>query len=327
MRLGFYVKWTKDSLSAKGNVVGDELLAESFCRALRKFDDVEEVSSYAPNAPIKRPLDAVIYLNDNPPCRKWGKKHILYLQSGYEFPDTIEKFLQRFYEHNYDGYIFFAKPLLDAHEKNGREGIYLPFGVDTAAFSPRDESDKYKCEVSYVGNDIKGTERTMRYLYPALAFDFALYGNWEIPRHRFRFWKNRNLDRGLPPYKKAFRDRSRGRIPQEDVPVLYSSSRINLNCTLQSCAEWDVITLRAYEVLACKGFLITDKIPSAESILKGKAVFTDGGDDLVEKIRYYLAHGEERRAVAERGYKHVIEYGSITSRAETLIKYLRRIGV
>jgi spore maturation protein CgeB len=326
MRLGFYIKWNKGSLSAKGNVVGDELLAESFCRALRNFDDVEEVGLYAPNAPIRKPLDAVIYLNDNPPCQEWSKKHILYLQNGYEFPD-IGQFLQKFYQYSYDGYMFFAKPLLKAHERTGRKGIYLPFGVDTAVFSPRDKSDTYQCEVSYVGNDIKGTERTMRYLYPAMAFDFALYGNWAMPRHRFRFWKNWDPAHNLPPYKKAFCDRSKGKIPQEDVPVLYSSSKINLNCTLQGCVAWDVITLRTYEVLACKGFLITDKVPSAESILTDKAVFKDGGDDLVEKIKYYLAYDDERLAIAQKGYEHVIQHESITSRAKTLMEYLRSIVI
>jgi spore maturation protein CgeB len=321
MRLGFYIKWNKNSLfaNAKGNVLGDELLAESFCRALRKFDDVEEVRVYAPNAPIERTLDAVIYLNDNPPCREWAKKHILYLQNGYECPE-IEKFLQKFYEHGYDGYMFFAKSLVNAHERTGREGIYLPFGVDTVVFSPQDKSDRYGCEVSYVGNDIKGTERTMLYLYPATAFDFALYGNWDKP-----LWKNGNLEENLPPYKKVFRDRSRGKIPQDEGPVLYSNSIINLNCTLQTCVDWDVITLRTYEVLACKGFLITDKTPSAESILKGKVVFTDGDGDLVEKIKYYLAHDDERLAIAEKGYEHVIQHESITSRAKILVDYLRSI--
>ncbi|MDR1874834.1 MAG: glycosyltransferase [Synergistaceae bacterium] len=246
----------------------------------------------------------------------------------YEF-SGVDNFLRNFYLHNYDGYVFFAKPLLEAHKQNGREGIYLPFGVDTAVFSPREKMDRYACEVSYVGNDIKGTERTMRYLYPAVEFDFALYGNWDwvTPRYRFRIWKNRALRESFPPYKEIFRDISRGKIPQEDVPALYSSSGVNLNCTLQSCVDWDVITLRTYEVLACKGFLITDKVPSAESTLKDKVVFTDGDADLTEKIKYYLTHDEERLAIAERGYNHVIAYESIESRAKTLMQYLRDIVV
>jgi spore maturation protein CgeB len=325
MRLGFYIKWNKGSLSSRGNVIGDELLAESLCRALRAFSDIEEVRLYAPNDPIKAPMDVVIYLNDNPPCGEWGKRHILYLQNGYGF-SNIECLLRKFYEHDYDGYMFFSQVLLDEHKRTGREGIYLPFGVDTDLFSPRDKSDKYSCEVSYVGNDIKGAERSMRYLYPAAQFNFALYGNWEIPRHRFRFWKNWALERDLPPYKKVFRDKSRGKIPQEDVPTLYSSSKINLNCSLQECIDWDVITLRTYEVLACKGFLITDKAPSAETALRGKAVFTDGGSDLVEKIKYYLAHDEERAAIAENGYKHVVANESIASRAQTLMEYIRRVA-
>ena len=34
--IGFYIKWDKFSLTNKGNVVGDELLAESLAKAINQ---------------------------------------------------------------------------------------------------------------------------------------------------------------------------------------------------------------------------------------------------------------------------------------------------
>ena len=80
------------------------------------------------------------------------------------------------------------------------------------------------------------------------------------------------------------------RIAEEEVPLLYSNAKVNLNCSMQKAVEWGVVSLRVYQILACKGFLISDLIPAAEKQLRGKVVFSDGEHDLTEKIKYYLVH-------------------------------------
>lgn len=318
MKIGFYIKWNKHSLHSKANVIGDELFSESLCRALRKLPDVSDAQLYAPNCMPDNLLDIMIYLNDTEPNSKWAKKHILYFQNSYG--DKMEEMLTKFQKINYDGYVFFSKQLLEVHQASGYKGLFLPFGVDLDIFYPREKEEEYIFDVAYVGNDIKGANRTIRYLYPAIKYNFALFGNWKIPRARFRFWRN---FKKLPPYKRIFEKISRGKIPQEKMPVLYSNTKINLNCTTQACVDWDVVTLRTYEILACKGFLISDRVKSAEKELKGCLVFTDGGDDLIEKIDYYLKNKEERERIAQRGYEYVTKDVSIEARAKELYEYIR----
>jgi spore maturation protein CgeB len=161
----------------------------------------------------------------------------------------------------------------------------------------------------------------MKYLYPAINFNFGLFGNWKLPKYRFKIWKNFLI----PKYKKVFARISKGKISQEDLPYLYSSSKIILNCTLPVCIEWDVITLRTFEVLACNGFLITDIVPSALKMLKDHVVFTTGGQDLVEKIKYYLHHEEERIKIASKGYEFVKNNVSLDNRVDQLIKYINEV--
>lgn len=326
MKLGFYLKWPKGTFSCQScNVIGDELYAGAMCKELSTFDSVESVDIFAPNYLPKEKQDVMIYLNDTYPKEEWAKKHVLYMQNAYW--EGSDKALEKLHNANYDGYAFISNKLLKIHRNWGFQGIFLPFGVDNSFFYPRERITKYSFDVAYVGNDIKGEDRTTKYLHPAKNFNFGLFGNWMNPqpslKRRLMFW--RPIER-IPEYKFDFYRLSRGKIPQEDVPLLYSSSKINLNCTHQDCVDWDVITLRTFEVLACRGFLITDTVPIAENTMQGCMVFTNGGNDLTEKIQYYLEHDTEREKIAQKGYEYVTRYATIEMRMKELISYLEGIA-
>jgi len=328
MNIGFYVGYNKFSLDSKfRQVLGDELLMESLCRAInRQFPDIQ-AELYAPNYLPKQKLAAMIYLHDTPPSRDMADRIILYIQNGERFSIEAQDVIRNRCKKEYDGYVFFSKKLFDVYHglvEKAAPSLYLPFGVDTTLFHPRSVDEKYRFECSYVGNDIKGTAATWKYLYPAVDFDFGLFGTWNLlflRNNAYRFGSQ--LGWRAIRYKLAFSRISRGKIPQEDVPVLYSSSKINLNCTQQTCMDWDVITLRTFEVLACRGFLITDIVPSARQTMSDCMVFTTGGRDLTEKIRYYLDHEDERLAIAQRGYEYVQKGATIDVRARELVAFLK----
>jgi len=325
MKLGFYIKWPKGLSFCEGcNVIGDELIADSMCRVLLKSEHVESTEIFAPNHPPKEKLDLMIYLNDTLPHQEWAKKHLLYMQNAYG--EGSDKALEIFHKYDYDGYAFISSRLLELHQDAGFQGIYLPFGVNTEYFYPRKKDERFDFDVAYIGNDIKGEVRTTKYILPASKFRFGLYGNWLDPRvqirERLKFWKHRNA---IPEYKKIFFKLSQGKISQQDVPSLYSSVKINLNCTHQDCVDWDVITLRTFEVLACKGFLITDKVPIAEKTMQDCMVFTEGGNDLTKKIEYYLDNEKERESFAQRGYEYTLQHASLESRMNNLLSYIQEI--
>ncbi len=311
------IKWSKGSLaSVKGNVIGDELLGESLASAVSDSIPGCKAELYARNYRPSEKLDVMVYLNEMPPEQSLARKHVVYVQNG-GFDVDAETLLSAVYKLGFDDHVFFSRKLLEVHQKRGHSGLFLPFGVDLDLFYPRPASQKYAHDVAYVGNDIKGDAVTMKYLFPATGFDFGLYGNWKRSlRAKMRLFPR------PAPYKNHFEQISRGKIPQEDIPVLYSSSSINLNCTLQDCVDWDVITLRTLEVLACRGFLITDVVPCARDILSECVVFTGGDEQLREQISYYLANAAERKRFADNGFEYVREHGSIAARAKELVAYL-----
>jgi spore maturation protein CgeB len=322
MNIGFYIKWDKYSIKSKFNVIGDELWGEALCKSINKqFIDIS-AELYAPNYLPSAKLDFLIYLNDSEINQALADRHILYLQNGYG--EEAEEIIKNLVKYNYDGYVFFSRKMQEIYEKKYKrvDSLYLPFGVDLEMFYPRKTDPSYSFDCSYIGNDIKGEEATMKYIYPAVNFNFGLFGNWKIRRARFKIWENFYKK---APYQKVFEKLSRGKIAQENVPYLYSSTKINLNCTLQSCIDWNVITLRTFEVLACKGFLITDSVPSAQETMKEFMIFTTGGTDLIDKITYYLLHEEERKHIAQKGYEYVIQNCSIDAISKELIQYMKGI--
>lgn len=89
------------------------------------------------------------------------------------------------------------------------------------------------------------------------------------------------------------------------MPLVFSESRINLNISLRSIHSG--IPLRVLDIMACGGFLLTNRQPElAEYFEEGAelAVF-ESMEECVDKMHYYLAHEEERRKIAQAGRKKV----------------------
>lgn len=323
MHIGFFMKWEKGFSSRPGsNVIGEELYFEAMCRYLRELPDVGSAELYAPNHLPEDKIDVMVHVNDTPPSNI-ADLNVLYLQNGYgKGADVV---LEGLTKNGYDGYILLSDKLLNVHRSKGFDGVNIPLGADTELFHPREKDPSLEYEVSYVGNDIKGKERTERYLMPATSFNLGLYGNWAIGNPV----RNDILSRLGMSYYERYRVElsklSRGKIPQEQLPVLYSSARINLNITLQDAVDWDFWNLRPLEIMACGGLLMTDRFPSLERDFAGGAVFTDGGEDVVKDIEHYLDNEDERERIARRGMETVRERHTIKDRAINVYEYLKTV--
>ncbi len=91
----------------------------------------------------------------------------------------------------------------------------------------------------------------------------------------------------------------------EEMPLIFSQSRINLNITARSIRSG--LSQRVFDVLSCGGFLITNyqqEIGDFFEIGRDLVVY-DSMDNLEELCAYYLEHEEERREIAENGYRKV----------------------
>lgn len=91
------------------------------------------------------------------------------------------------------------------------------------------------------------------------------------------------------------------------MPFVFRYSKINLNITLRSIKSG--MPLSAIDIMGAGGFLLTnyqedfliDFIPGEDF------VFYESEEDCINKCRYYLEHDDERRTIAQNGYRKVKE--------------------
>lgn len=106
---------------------------------------------------------------------------------------------------------------------------------------------------------------------------------------------------------------------QKEMPFIFYQSKINLNITSKTIESG--IPLRVFDILRCRGFCITNYQPEiAEFFEDGKdLVMYSGMDDLLEKVEYYLTHENERKEIAENGYRKVMKEHALNDRMQEIL--------
>lgn len=109
-----------------------------------------------------------------------------------------------------------------------------------------------------------------------------------------------------------------------EMPDVFYRSKINLNITLRSITSG--IPLRILDILACCGFLLTNYQPELSDYFELGTDFVCYEDfpDMIHKIDYYLTHEEERKTIAQNGWKKVqnlFSYQTQVSRMLTLLPF------
>lgn len=92
----------------------------------------------------------------------------------------------------------------------------------------------------------------------------------------------------------------------KQAPLVFNGSKINIYVTPRAIRSG--VPLRVLEIMACQGFVLVNyQEDLAKEFEEGKElVMYRSLDEMVEKIRYYLEHEEERQAIARAGYEKVI---------------------
>ena len=94
-------------------------------------------------------------------------------------------------------------------------------------------------------------------------------------------------------------------IPYQEMIDTFGDSRINLNFSRTSHGDRMGLKGRITEICLAGGFLLTEYAPGIENyfeIDKEIACFHNT-EEMIDKVNYYLDHDEERRAIAQAGWK------------------------
>ena len=189
---------------------------------------------------------------------------------------------------------------------------WLPFACDPEFHHPVDASPGGRppdaCDIAFVGSLHSGMyPRRLAMLETLADFDLGVWGPGA-----------QDLPASSPISARVRGDQ----IPYEEWTRIYSAAKIVL------CAHYDgpgprsmQASPRVYEILACGGFLLCDDQPDVRTLFedgKDLVIFRDP-DDLRQKVRHYLAHPEERRAIAGRGREKVLAGHTYRHRIASLL--------
>jgi len=226
---------------------------------------------------------------------------VLYMQNVFPkpyWPGTVEMFLQ--VKNNYNEYIFPSDGLrTDCKQENS---LVLQFATDLDVYNKKQYNSKLDYNVCFVGNKIRNEQTNQKFLLCVDNKGLAIFGNqngWNI-------------------------DKCYGKISIEDEATLYSSSKICLNAHLDEHLKYGSFNFRIFNILACNGFLISDYSIHLEKEFKDCMVFTDGNEDLKNKVDYYLTNPEKTVKFRNNGLKLIQQKHTFKHRMNELLNWAEK---
>lgn len=193
-------------------------------------------------------------------------------------------------------------------ELGAKDMICLPMcAVDPEFHYPRDlsasEQDEYACNVGFVGT-----------LLPANLYSERVEALQTVAEFGLGIWSVHDIPESLQPYR-------RGSALGDTMMRVMSASKISLN-THGNFMRYGG-NMRLFESLGVGAFqLVDNRVGVREWFTPDEhLVIYDNFDDLREKVQYYLAHDDERNAIAAAGREYALQHHTYDHRVQTLMQH------
>ena len=192
----------------------------------------------------------------------------------------------------YGGY--FLDDLLDEALLDGLNKSYLAASGGKATISREELEYMLACEMT-------GRERYLALALLSAHFGVQLYSTDEDQR------LSRVEYKGYADYYKQ-------------MPDVFAASRINLNISLKLIKSG--IPLRVFDILACRGFLLTNYQSEMSEYFEPGIDFIiyESMEDLYQKADFYLRHETEREKIAAHGYETVSRRYTFRQQLEKILR-------
>lgn len=116
------------------------------------------------------------------------------------------------------------------------------------------------------------------------------------------------------------------RVYQSDFIKIYNQSKIVFNISYSSYGNLTV-NARDFEAPACGSLLFTHDIPDIRDyFVPGKEIIVyQDFNDAIKKLKYYLAHKEERKAIAKSGYERTLNNHTYEKRFNEIFAFANQV--
>ena len=259
------------------------------CKLIEKYDQILFINLfYDDEYFIQGELKEALKRKD---CRLYFVDTVKSIDQNISFLDVFSKI-----------YSFEKDDIEYLKDRFGITSEYLPVGTSYKYFI--DDNDLYKdkdIDVCFVGI---ASPKRLQYL--ELLVDYCSKNNKKIfiAGH---FWHNNNwINYTIGKYKFAKKHPLLAKyvhntfVQPADLAKLYCRSKIVLNINV---VYHKSPNQRNFDVMVCDSLLITDKQEMAGLPLEaGKDfIMTDGAEEMLAKVKFYLEHEDERQKIANKG--------------------------
>ncbi len=233
--------------------------------------------------------------------RKERPKYVVWLTAYYEFPESTFESIKR------EGAIVVGWFGDDVYRFDEYSKWWIPY-LDYFVTNSVSEVSKYR-ELgarAIMGVPIMGGMPLERdWSKVEEKYDISFVGGRSPYRELYtNELENRRIPVAL--FGKGWGGEGQGElIPFEEMIDVFKTSKINLNFSRTYGTIVRQLKGRIFEVCLAGGFLLTEYAPEIENFFEidKEIVCFDNPEDMVNKVVYYLNHDEERRAIAQAGWK------------------------
>jgi spore maturation protein CgeB len=215
--------------------------------------------------------------------------------------------------------IFYSKPFWDTDVRKHiklKRTVYLNHGYDDYLSKPWPLTERdqiFEADVVVIGNQTGYKEQILGELLRLR------------PNLNLKIWGNRWENCRNPQILECWQ---RGPLTGQAYYRALQAARINLAITsgiVKGASRGDYTTGRTFQIPACKGFMLHERNDEVLDLFEeGKEIACYASvPELAEKIDYYLAHQEERTAIAAAGYRRCVPAYSDTTRLRSLLQWHR----
>ncbi len=192
----------------------------------------------------------------------------------------------------YDLYACTKRAIMEDVRRAGCQNVaFIHFGYEPTLHFPEqpatpEEIERFSSDVVFIGNADEDRIPYFEALAKLPGLKLHLYGG---------YWDH------YPSLRQYHRGFALGR----DYRLALGGAKIAV-CLVRR-ANRDGHCMRTFEIPACGAFMLAERTEEhLELFEEGKeAAYFESSGELVDKVRYYLQHGEERQHIAEAGYRLV----------------------
>lgn len=204
---------------------------------------------------------------------------------------------------------------------NLRAGCFLPHGYNPEVHRPiqlnaRDIAD-YGCDVSFIAVHSAYKEQILdKLLSLRPELDLSIWGNGWTDRCR----------------SERVRKRVKGyALTSERFSRAIQAAKIDLaimNGIVSGASSGDLTTSRTYAIPASGGFMLHQRNHEVLELYRENEEIAcfESAEELAEKIDYFLAHPEERKAIARAGHERCVPAYSYDNRMAQVLRWHREHG-